>query len=151
MTTPQEPNVGIYYGWALGESGWNDQNDSSLQVIGALLMIGVLSATTVSPPGSPVAGDRYLIPTGATGVWATYDGQITIWSGTAWQITPTKNTWNLLAIDTGQQWVNSAGTWVLFSSLLGLYADDSAAAAGSVPVGGLYVNSSTGAVSARLV
>jgi len=149
MTTPQAPNVGIYYGWALGESGWNTQMDSNLKTMDALLMIGVLSASTVAPPGSPSSADRYLIPVGATGVWATYDGSIAIWNGTAWEIFPTKSTWTLIALDTGQRWVNNAGTWVLSSSLLGQYVDDAAAATGSVPVGGLYVNSSTGAITAR--
>lgn len=36
-------------------------------------------------------------------------------------------------------------------STLAQYADDAGAAAGGVPVGGLYINSGTGSVQARLV
>jgi len=143
MATPQATNVGIYYGWALGESGWNSQMDSNLKSTDALLMIGVLSATTTVPPGSPVAGDRYLIPASAAGAWATYDGSITIWDGSAWLIFPTKSTWTLIALDTGQKWVNDSGTWVLWAILLTQYADDAAAATGSLPIGGLYIKTST--------
>lgn len=151
MTTPQAPNVGIYYGWTLGESGYNVQLDSNLKAIDALLMIGILSATTTAPPGSPTAGDRYLIPASATGDWATYDGSIAIWNGTAWEIFPTKSTWTVIALDTGQRWVNEAGTWVLWATLLGTYADDSAASSGGVPIGGLYIKTTTGVITVRLV
>lgn len=44
----------------------------------------VLSMTLSSAPGAPTAGDTYLIPTGATGVWATHVGAIAQWTGSAW-------------------------------------------------------------------
>jgi hypothetical protein len=150
MAASQAPNVGLYHGWTLGEGGWNLQMDANLKAADALLCIGVLSATTTAPPGSPTAGDRYLIPTSATGDWATYDGSIAIWNGTAWDVFPTSNSWNVLAIDTGQTWVKSGGSWVLWATLLGSYANDSAAATGGVPVGGLYINSSSGAMTKRV-
>jgi Protein of unknown function (DUF2793) len=44
----------------------------------------VLSATILTPPGSPTTGDRYLINgTGLLG-WAGKDNQIAEWSGSAW-------------------------------------------------------------------
>lgn len=150
MSASQASNIGLYYGWILGESGWNEQMDSNLKSTDALLMIGVLSATTTTPPGSPTAGDRYLVPTGATGDWSTITGKITIWDGSAWLAFSPMNTWNILAIDTGQQWVRSSGSWVLWSTLLGTYADDSAAATGGVPIGGLYINSSSYAIVVRI-
>jgi len=37
-----------------------------------------------TPPGSPSTGDTYLIPSGATGVWAGRTSQITKWDGAEW-------------------------------------------------------------------
>lgn len=34
------------------------------------------SVTTTAPPGSPALGDRYFVPTGATGAWAGHAGEI---------------------------------------------------------------------------
>ena len=44
----------------------------------------VISMTTTVPPGAPVEGDAYLVPTGATGVWAARVGQIAEWVNGAW-------------------------------------------------------------------
>ncbi|EHS51481.1 hypothetical protein PDO_1872 [Rhizobium sp. PDO1-076] len=49
----------------------------------------VISMTLSSAPGAPVAGDTYLIPTGATGIWATNVGKIAEWNGSAWAYTTT--------------------------------------------------------------
>lgn len=40
----------------------------------------VISTVTTAPPGSPADGDRYFVPTGATGAWAGHEGQIAIWN-----------------------------------------------------------------------
>lgn len=40
----------------------------------------VISATTTDPPGTPADGDTYLVPTGATGVWAAHVGEVATWN-----------------------------------------------------------------------
>lgn len=47
----------------------------------------VLSATLLTPPGSPTAGDRYLINGTGTGAWAGKDNQIAEWNGSSWVYT----------------------------------------------------------------
>src|ERR1700753_3799804 len=49
----------------------------------ALIQASVLSSTTTTPPSSPLQGDAYVIPTGATGVWAGKTTQIAVWQTTA--------------------------------------------------------------------
>ncbi len=39
----------------------------------------VISATTTAPPGSPADGDKYLVPSGATGAWSGHTGELAIW------------------------------------------------------------------------
>lgn len=51
----------------------------------------VLSVTVTAPPASPTLGDAYIIPAGATGVWAGKAQQLTEWNGTSWNVTPTKD------------------------------------------------------------
>lgn len=46
--------------------------------------LGVNSMTLSSAPGAPAAGDAYLIPAGATGIWAAQVGKIAVWLGASW-------------------------------------------------------------------
>ncbi len=41
----------------------------------------------LTPPGSPAAGDRYLIKGVGTGAWTGKDNQIATWTGTVWEYT----------------------------------------------------------------
>jgi hypothetical protein len=47
----------------------------------------VLDADTLTPPGSPSTGDRYLINGTGAGGWAGQDDKIAEWDGSAWQYT----------------------------------------------------------------
>src|SRR3546814_19996398 len=47
----------------------------------------VTSKTLISEPCAPVEGDTYLIPTGATGIWAAAVGSLAEWNGSAWAYT----------------------------------------------------------------
>lgn len=45
----------------------------------------VIDKDLATPPGSPSTGDRYVIPSGATGAWAGNVGDITEYDGSNWQ------------------------------------------------------------------
>lgn len=47
----------------------------------------VKSRSTTAPPGAPATGDRYVVPTGATGAWSGHAGKVATWSGAAWLLT----------------------------------------------------------------
>lgn len=144
-------NLGIYHSWDLGESGWNTQMDSNLKLIDATIFLSVLSATTTAEPVSPVAGDRYILPASATGTnWAGNDAALAVFDGTEWAFYTPKEGWRGRAEDTGQPWVYTSSAWSLEGSTYGQYADDTAAGSGGVPIGGFYVNSSSGALQVRL-
>ncbi len=44
----------------------------------------VIDKDLLTPPGSPVAGDRYLINGVGAGAWSGQDDNIATWDGTAW-------------------------------------------------------------------
>lgn len=152
MAASQGSNLGVYYGWSLGESGWNLQMDANLKKLDAFVFLSVLSATTTAEPGSPAAGDRYIVPASATGTnWAGQDGKLAVYEAGAWAFYTPAEGWNVRAEDTGQPWLYTSSAWALEGATWGQYADDTAASGGGVPVGGYYVNSSTGALTVRLV
>lgn len=143
-------NLGLNHSWDLGESGWNLENDGNLIKLDAFVLAEVLSATTVAEPGSPSDGDRYIVPASATGTdWAGEDGNVAVFTA-SWTFYPPKEGWEFRAEDTAQRWTYNSSAWALEGSLYGQFADDTSAASGSVPIGGVYVNSSTGSLQVRL-
>lgn len=86
MTVETKPNLGLTVGWAPGDSGWGDPMNSNLDLLDAIVMLGVISATTLAPPTdpAPAEGDRYIIPTGATGDWSTHIGAVALFQDAAW-------------------------------------------------------------------
>lgn len=56
----------------------------ALQRLSRLPWIPVISMSTTAPPASPVAGDCYLIPTGATGSWSGNAGKIAEYTTAGW-------------------------------------------------------------------
>lgn len=80
-----DPNLGLSYAWTLGESGWNTGMDANLKRLGAVVGLSVINRTATAPPGSPVDGDRYIIPAGASGDWAGRTDQIAVRIDGVWE------------------------------------------------------------------
>jgi hypothetical protein len=51
--------------------------------------LSITSSTATTPPAAPVKGDIYLVPVGATGVWAGHAGKLAEWTGTEWTFATT--------------------------------------------------------------
>jgi len=88
-----DPNLGLTYGWTLGESGWHTGMDANLKRLGALVGLSVKDRDLTTPPASPAEGDRYIVPAGATGAWAGKTDQIAVWIGGAWEFYTPKIGW----------------------------------------------------------
>jgi hypothetical protein len=90
----------------------------------------VINETTNTPPASPVLGDRYIVGSAPTGVWALKALQIAQWNGTAWDFTVPLNGYVVLNVTTGRLRMYSGSLWqaieqtLTHASLLGLTADD---------------------------
>ena len=80
MTAISDPNMGLFFGFDLGETPWNVEMDSNMQILGGMAMLAVISRSITAPPGSPVNGDIYYVPLGASGVWASHLQNIAIFS-----------------------------------------------------------------------
>lgn len=88
-----DPNLGLTYGWALGEFGWHAGMDANLKRLGAVVGLSVKSRATTTPPASPSDGDRYLVPAGATGAWSGKTDQIAARVASAWEFYAPKVGW----------------------------------------------------------
>jgi hypothetical protein len=80
-----DPNLGLAYGWTLGESGWHTQMDANLKRLGAIVCLSVKDRDLTAPPASPANGDRYIVPAAATGAWAGKTNQIAVRIAGSWE------------------------------------------------------------------
>lgn len=122
MASFKEPNLGLNYGWNDGESGWQDQMDENLRAIGALVQGAIKSVSVTTPPPDAVEGDRYIIPTGATGVWAGHTGKVTRFNRGVWEAYTPREGWEFRALDSGIRYAYISGGWVTFGLVDGVEA-----------------------------
>jgi len=111
MASSTGPNLGLKYGWSLGESGWHTESDANLKALDALLHLSVKDRGLTTPPSSPANGDRYIIPAGASGVWAGKTDQIAVRVAGAWEYYVPKVGYSAFVEDENVLSVFKSGGW----------------------------------------
>jgi hypothetical protein len=59
-------------------------HNEALRLLDAMVQLSVLDRTRATPPASPVDGNRHLVASSATGLWAGWDMNIAFWVDGAW-------------------------------------------------------------------
>ena len=67
--------------------------NDSLAWIDALMFLAVKDRDLTAPPGGEVTGDRYMVATGATGVWAAHDGDIALYLNSTYYFRTPREGW----------------------------------------------------------
>lgn len=114
MTTT--PNLILPY-LAAGQAQKHVTLNESLRMLDALVQLAVVSRVLSTPPASPSDGDRHIVATSPTGVWAGHAGKIAAYQDGGWMIYTPKVGWlafvadedKLLAFD-GTSWTEAGGT-----------------------------------------
>lgn len=94
MALSNGPNLGILVDGAIGEVHY-DALMQQWRAMDALVQPHVKSYTLTTPPSSPSDGDCYVVPSGATGVWASNVNKVTRYSTkqTSWEYFTPKSGW----------------------------------------------------------
>lgn len=85
-------------------------------------VISVLNA----PPGSPTAGDRYLVGTAPSGAWASNPNQVAEWNGSAWAFSGAPTDGQQIYVQSTQRrekWINAGLAWFTLASKLVFSSD----------------------------
>lgn len=93
MTASTGPNAGLSYAWTYGEDAWNTGMDANLLRLDTIVQGAVVSAAVSTPPGSPTAGDRHIVATGASGAWSGNAGKVAVYVGGSWTFYTAKSGW----------------------------------------------------------
>ena len=59
-------------------------HNEALRLLDAMVQLSVLDRTRTAPPASPADGNRHLVASGATGLWAGWDLNVAFWVDGAW-------------------------------------------------------------------
>ena len=108
MTTP---NLALPY-IAAAQAQKHVTHNEALDRLDGLVQLSVQDRDLTAPPASPAEGDRYIVAAGATGTWAGWDGDVTMFSGGAWvRLTP-QTGWRAWIDDEGVLLVFDGAAWI---------------------------------------
>uniref|UniRef100_UPI0039997A99 DUF2793 domain-containing protein n=1 Tax=Roseovarius halophilus (ex Wu et al. 2025) TaxID=3376060 RepID=UPI0039997A99 len=85
--------------------------NDALQSVDAVVQLSVLDRDASTPPGSPVDGDRYLVPSGATAAWDGWDDSVAYFAAGAWHRLQPNEGWLAWVEDEGLILVYENGAW----------------------------------------
>lgn len=68
-------------------------HNEALKVLDAVVMLSIIDKDLTAPPGSPAAGDRYIVGASATGAWSGQDGNLAAYQDSAWEFYAPQEGW----------------------------------------------------------
>jgi hypothetical protein len=86
-------------------------HNEALRILDAAIQIGVEDTTLMTPPETPPAGARYLVPGGASGAWSGQAQAIACWEDGAWRFLAPKMGWCVWSAADEMQLVFDGATW----------------------------------------
>jgi hypothetical protein len=110
------PNLGLPYIDG-SQAQKHVTHNEALRILDAVVQIGVLDRTRMTPPPSPADGDRHVVASSATDAWAGKDNTIATWQDGAWAFLMPKTGWcvwstadSSLFVFDGSNWQSAGGT-----------------------------------------
>lgn len=92
-------------------------HNEALQALDILVQPSVESRTIAAPPVAPMLGEAWLVPPGATGLWAGHAHEIAAWQAGGWLFYDPAPGWQLYVKSDRTAYVFDAGDWVPLASL----------------------------------
>ncbi len=105
------PRLGLPYILASQAQKHVTHNEAILK-LDSLVQLAVASKDVTTPPATPIEGESYIIPAGATGAWAGQEGKLGIWQGGAWVFHTPSEGWTAWVSDLDRMWSFDGSGWV---------------------------------------
>lgn len=87
-------------------------HNESLQLLDAIVQLGVLDRDLTAPPAEPAEGDRYIIASPATGAWEGREGEIAAFQDGAWNFLSPRPGWRAWIVDEQALLVWDGSSWI---------------------------------------
>lgn len=93
-------------------------HNEALEALDALVQPSVESRVLAVPPATPLAGEAWIVPSGATGAWSGHGGEIAAFQSGAWRFLDPAPGWQVYdRSDKTQLVFDGGGLWVPLASL----------------------------------
>lgn len=92
-------------------------HNEAIQALDALVQPIVESRTLATPPVSPLAGEAYIVPSGASGAWAGHANELAAYQSGAWTFHDPAGGWQVYVRADRTFYVFDAGAWTGLASL----------------------------------
>jgi hypothetical protein len=126
MASAAQPNVGLVQGFADQEDGWGDAMNANLRALDALVQARVADKDLTTPPGSPAAGDTYIVAASPTGAWSGQAGKIARYQApiapdtlpvAGWEFFTPKAGWRVWVADEAKPYRYTGSAWIALTDL----------------------------------
>jgi len=87
-------------------------HNEALMRLDALVQALVESTSLATPPATPLPGEAFIVPAGATGAWAGHGSEIAAWQAEAWQFYDPAPGWQVFDRATQSLRIFSGSDWV---------------------------------------
>lgn len=111
MAQKTAPNLGMNYGWDLGESGWKPGMDGNLLKLDTIIGAAVLSIA--NSPTVQADGTRYIVGTSPSGDFAGQAGKLAARIDGAWVFYAPNAGWSVYNLSNGVSYRYNGSTWVI--------------------------------------
>lgn len=88
-------------------------HNEAIKALDAVVQLAVTSRSVATPPPSPAAGARYIVPTGATGAWAGREKHVAAWQDDVWVFYMPRTGWLAHAVDENALLTFGSSDWAL--------------------------------------
>lgn len=87
-------------------------HNEALRLLDGIVQLSVKDRDLTAPPASLTEGDRYIVASGASGVWTGWDLNIALWVDGAWLRLPPRAGWRAWVEDEGVLLAYNGSTWI---------------------------------------
>ena len=87
-------------------------HNEALRLLDAMVQLSVLDRDLAAPPASPADGDRHIVASGATGLWAGWDLNVAFWIDGTWMRLVPRSGWLAWIADEAAFVVWNGSAWV---------------------------------------
>lgn len=92
-------------------------HNEAIEALDALVQPTVESRSLATPPVTPLPGEAWIVPAGATGAWSGHVGELAAWQSGAWSFLDPASGWQVYDRSDQTLLVFDAGVWTPIAAL----------------------------------
>lgn len=108
---PASPNLSLPY-IQPSQAQKHVTHNEGMRRLDAVVQLSVLSATTAVPPAAPDGGARYILPSGASGVWSGQSRKLAVFEENQWAFYDARPGWIAWAEDAKELVAFDGTNWI---------------------------------------